>query len=71
MISDTHPKVAAQQREMFRRMSQEERVQMAIEMSNSIRDIALEGIRHRQPHLSAEEQKRELLRVMYGFVPPR
>jgi hypothetical protein len=71
MISDTHPKIAAMQREMFRRMSQEERVQMAIEMSNSIRRVALDGIRLRQPGISREEEMRELLRVMYGFTVRR
>ena len=71
MNSDTDPKVAAKQREMFRRMTNEERVQMAIEMSNSIREVALDGIRMRQPGISPEEEMRELLRVMYGFTARR
>jgi hypothetical protein len=71
MISDTHPKIASLQREIFRRMRPEERVQMAIEMSNSIRRVALDGIRMRKPGLSPEEEMRELLRVMHGFKARR
>ena len=67
MISDTHPKIASMQREIFRRMSPEERVQIAIEMSNSMRRVALDGIRMRQPGLSPGDEIRELQRVMYGF----
>jgi hypothetical protein len=69
MLSDTDPKMAAMQREIFRRMTKEQRAQMAIEMSESMRNVALDGIRLRQRDLTAEEQKRELLRVMYGFTP--
>lgn len=42
-----------------------------MEMSDSLRNVALAGLRSRQPELNAEERVRELLRIMYGFVPPR
>lgn len=71
MISDTDPKIAAMQQAMFRRMTKEQRLQLTMELCDSIRSVALDGIRMRHPHFTPEEQKRELLRVMYGFVPPR
>ena len=71
MPSDTHPKIAEMRREMFRRMTKEQRLQMAIEMSESMRNVALDGVRLRHPDFTPEEQKRELLRVMYGFTPAK
>lgn len=70
MISDTHPKAALVQQEIFRRMTTSERLHMALEMSESIRNVALDGLRSRRPELNEEELKRELLRIMYGFTPP-
>ena len=69
MVSDTSPEAAEVQQEIFRRMSPAERLRMALEMSDSIRNFALAGLRSRRPELTAEELSRELMRVMYGFVP--
>jgi hypothetical protein len=69
MPSDTSPKAAAIQREIFRRMTSAARLRLALEMSESIRDVALAGLRARHPELNANELSRELMRVMYGFVP--
>lgn len=68
MPFDTHPEAAAIQQEIFRRMSTAERLRLALEMSESLRNVALAGLRSRQPELTAEELSRELMRVMYGFV---
>ena len=70
MISDTSPEAAAIQDEIFRRMTPEQRVRLAIEMSESMRNVALAGLRSRRPELNEAELSRELLRVMYDFVPP-
>ena len=70
MISDTHPKAALVQQEIFRRMTTSERLRMALEMSESMRNVALAGLRSRCPELNEEELSRELLRIMYGFTPP-
>ena len=40
-------------------------------MSESLRNIALAGLRSRQPELSPEELSRELLSIMYGFASRR
>jgi len=38
-------------------------------MGESLRNVALAGLRIRRPELTARELSRELMRVMYGFVP--
>ncbi len=69
MLSDTSPEAAAIQDEIFRRMTPEQRVLLALEMSESMRSVALAGLRSRRPELSESELARELMRLMYGFVP--
>jgi hypothetical protein len=69
MLSDTNPEAAAFQREIFRRMTTAERLRLALEMSESMRQVALAGLRNRRPELTADELSRELMRIMYGFVP--
>lgn len=70
MVSDTHPEAARVQQEIFRRMTTAERLRMALEMSDSMRNVALAGLRSRRPELNEAELSRELLRIMYGFTPP-
>jgi hypothetical protein len=69
MPSDTDSKAAAIQRQIFRRMTSAARLRLALEMSESMRNVALAGLRARQPELNADQLSRELMRVMYGFVP--
>ncbi len=71
MLSDTHPDAAAVQLEIFRRMTPEQRMRMAFEMSESLRNVALAGLRSRRPDLDEDGLRRELLRIMYGFAPPQ
>ena len=69
MPSDTHPDAERVQTEIFRRMTPGQRVEVAFEMSESIRNISLDGLRSRRPDLSREEALRELMRLMYGVAP--
>jgi hypothetical protein len=69
MSSDTHPDAAAVQLRIFRSMTAEQRLRMALEMSESLREVALAGVRSRRPGLDADSARRELLRIMYGFAP--
>lgn len=71
MPSDTSPEAAAIQAEIFRRMTPAQRLKLALEMSESMRNVALAGLRSRRPDLNEEELSRELIRNMYGFTPPR
>lgn len=50
-------------------MTAAQRLRLALEMSESLRNIALAGLRARRPDLSASELSRELLRIMYGLAP--
>jgi len=68
MLADDS-KATAIQRSMFRAMTTEQRLQMALEMSESMRNVALAGLRSRRPDLDPDGLSRELLRIMYGFVP--
>ena len=69
MPFDTIPKAATIQEEIFRRMTTARRLRCALEMSESLRNIALAGLRARLPEANAQELSRELLHIMYGFVP--
>ena len=69
MNSDTSPQAAAIQAEIFRRMTTEQRLKLALEMSESMRNVALAGLRIRRPELNGKELWRELIRIMYGPVP--
>ncbi|HVH87191.1 MAG TPA: hypothetical protein VM912_10730 [Terriglobales bacterium] len=69
MPDDTSPRAAAIQRDTFRRMTTSERLRMALEMSESMRNVAMAGLRSRRPDLDEDGLRRELMRIMYGFVP--
>ena len=67
---DTTAAAAAVQRDIFRHMTTEERLHLALEMSESLRNIALAGLRRRRPDLDADRLVHELMRIMYGIAPP-
>jgi len=55
------------QLDLFRRMTTEQRLHLALEMSESLRNVAVAGLCNRQPELDADGVSRELARIMYGF----
>ena len=65
MRFDTTTEASAIQEGIFRGMTTAERLRLALEMSESLRNVALAGLRSRQPELGAEELSREILRIMY------
>jgi hypothetical protein len=71
MSLDTDPVARAIQQDIIRRMTPEKRIRLALEMSDSVRNVALAGLRSRQPELTPQELSRELLRIMYGPTAPR
>jgi DUF1365 family protein len=64
---DTTPEAATIQEEIFRRMTPAQRLRIALEMSDSVRNVAAAGLRSRQPPMTHAEVLPELLRIMYGF----
>ncbi len=68
-MSDTSPEIQAIQDEIYRRMTGEERLKLAFELSDTARAFALAGLRQRHPDWTDWELKRELLRYAFGSQP--
>lgn len=47
-------------------MSGEQRMEIAADLSQAVRELAIAGIRHRQPGLSEKELLARLLERIYG-----
>jgi hypothetical protein len=63
---DTSVTALQRQREAFRRMTPEERVALAAEMSDEIRSITEAGIRSRHPGYTDDEVRAELAMIVLG-----
>lgn len=63
---DTHPDAYEFQMRVYRRLSPQQRGEIAGAMSGDIRRIASDGIRHRHPEYSEEEIVRALVELLYG-----
>ena len=66
-MRDTSPDAERVQLDVFRRMTGEQRLKLALEMSNFARELSLSRIRAEHPDWSDWEVKRELLRL--DFLP--
>jgi len=66
-ISDTTPEARSLQFEIWRKMSGEQRMALAYEMSMFARELMKEGIRHDHPEWTEEQVTREVLRL--AFLP--
>jgi hypothetical protein len=65
-ITDTSPSAAAIQNEAYRRLGPSGRVQVAIELSEAVRQTTVAGIRRRNPEYDDTEAWREFRRLVYG-----
>jgi hypothetical protein len=70
MTTDTTPAAQKLQHEIFRRMSGERRMLLAMSFSDQIRDIAIEGLRRRHPSVSEENLKAIYFKEMFGVEIP-
>jgi hypothetical protein len=52
--------------EIYRRMTPEQRMKIALDMSDEMRRISLNGIRARHPEMSEQEALEELIWLMHG-----
>ncbi|HUP61674.1 MAG TPA: hypothetical protein VNA69_14785 [Thermoanaerobaculia bacterium] len=66
-VSDTTPKAAAIQMELYRAASPSRRAQVAVDLSDAVRETTLAGIRRRHPEYSEREVGRSFLALVYGF----
>jgi hypothetical protein len=68
MGTDTTPATQNRQHEIFKRMSGERRLLLAMSFSDQIRDIAIEGLRRRHPSVSEEDLKAIYFREIFGII---
>jgi len=65
-LSDTTPRAAAIQLQLYRQASPSRRAQIAVELSNAARSTTIAGIRRRHPEYSQQETALAFLRLVYG-----
>lgn len=68
---DTSEKAAALAAELNRRLGPEQRILQALELSDSLRLMAMAGLQSRHPEYSEEELSRALTVQLYGEVHRR
>lgn len=68
MTLDTTPAAKKRQHEIFKRMSGERKLLLAMSFSDQIRDIALEGLRGRHPSISEEDLKEIYFKEIFGIA---
>jgi len=68
-ISDTDPAAREVQLKVLRAMSGEQRLLLAIEMSEFARELSRAGIRRQHPEWSEKQVTRELLRRAFFPAP--
>ncbi len=66
---DTHPAAHAAQIEALKRLGAEGRVRIAAEMSEAMRQIAIDGVRRRHPEITEAEARRMVARRATSPVP--
>ena len=64
--ADTLPEAAQVQFEIFRRMSPNKRLQLALRMGDSLRQVVAAGVRHRQPEISEDQVRRIVIHLTLG-----
>ena len=66
LTSDTSPEIERRQIEAWRRMSEAEKLALAMSMSALVRQLALAGVKQRYPDASPREQFLRLAIVTLG-----
>ena len=64
--ADTSPEIHAMQIEIYRRMTPDRRLELAIEMTAEANAITYRSIHSRHPDYSADEVQLALLRLRFG-----
>lgn len=66
-VSDTTPRAAAIQLDLYRNAGPSRRATIAAELSDAVRETTLAGIRRRHPEYSEREIAAAFLRLVYGI----
>ena len=64
-VTDTTPQAAAIQLQLYREAGPSRRAQIAVELSDAVRETALSGIRRRHPDYTDEQVRSTFLRIVY------
>jgi len=70
MKGDTTQDADVRQHEIFRRMQGGERVRIAMDLSDVVRDLALEGLKNRHPEASEAERRILFIKEVHGVEIP-
>jgi hypothetical protein len=65
-VADTAPDARRRQLAVYRSMSPALKVEIAFAMSEEVRQLSIDGIRARKPHLDDDGVRCELLRLLHG-----
>jgi hypothetical protein len=65
-LADTTPEAARVQFEVFRRMPPSKRLELALQMSDCLRELVAAGVRSRHPEFSEDEVRLAVLRLTLG-----
>jgi hypothetical protein len=66
-VTDTTPRAAAIQLQLYRNAGPSGRARIAVELSDAVRETTLAGIRRRHPEYSDQEVRAAFLRGVYNF----
>jgi len=69
-VTDTTPQAAALQLRLYRSLTSSARAQIAVDLSDAVRETAMAGIRRRHPEYSNAEVARAFLEMLYGNHAP-
>ncbi len=65
-LSDTAPDARRAQESAWHRLGAEGRIRLMFQLSDELREVALAGIRRREPGLSDTQARGRLLRIVLG-----
>jgi hypothetical protein len=65
-VTDTTPEAVALQLQLYRSLSPSARAQIAVDLSDAVRQTTMAGIRRRHPEYSDEEAARAFIVLVYG-----
>ena len=66
LYSDTHPKMEALQIEIIRRMPAWKKIAIVDDLNETIKTLAISGIKQRHPNATPEQARRMLAEMMLG-----
>jgi hypothetical protein len=71
MNKDTTYDVSTRQHEIFKVMPGEEKIRIAMSLSDFVRDLALDGLKNRYPQASESECRLLFIKEVHGLKIPQ